>query len=99
MVGMDLSFSSLAALHWAARYARNSGARLRAVHARQAGPATWSPGMAVGAYVIEGSLAALDQEMKRVFTSIEPERTGPWSSSRVRRLPNWSAPPSTRNCW
>jgi nucleotide-binding universal stress UspA family protein len=77
VVGIDDSPSSFAALDWAAKAARSSGDRLRAVHVLNAAvvsPLVWTNGFPSMAYVAETAAPEIAKKtMASVFDAIAPE--------------------------
>ena len=77
VVGIDDSPSSRAALDWAAKAARSSGDRLRAVHvlnAALASPLVWTNGFPSMAYVAETAAPEIAKKtMAAMFDAIAPE--------------------------
>ena len=79
VVGIDDSPSSRAALDWAAKAARSSGDRLRAVHVLNAAttsPLVWTNGFPAMAYVAETTAPKVAKEtMGAMFATVAPEPT------------------------
>jgi nucleotide-binding universal stress UspA family protein len=77
VVGMDDSPSSRAALDWAAKAARSSGDRLRAVHVLDAAttsPRVWTNGFPATAYVAETAEPGIAKDtMVAMFGAVAPE--------------------------
>ncbi len=77
VVGIDDSPSSRAALDWAARAARSSGDRLRAVHVLTAAitsPLVWTNGFPTMAYVAETQAPEIAKKtMAAMFDAVAPE--------------------------
>jgi len=77
VVGIDDSPSSHAALDWAAKAARSSGDRLRAVHVLTAAltsPLVWTNGFPAMAYVAETQAPEIaEKTMTAMFDAVVPE--------------------------
>ena len=77
VVGIDDSPSSHAALEWAAKWARSTGARLRAVHvlnAPRSSPTFWSTDIPAMAYVPDiPTREDEEHEMSAMFRGAAPE--------------------------
>ncbi len=76
VVGLDDSPSALAALNWAADYARSAGLRLRAVHviSEQTSAMGWTPGVPGMAYLVEPpSTEEVTARMRVIFRQVHPD--------------------------
>jgi len=78
LVGVDTSPSGRGALTWAARYARVTGQRLRALHVfsyRAAGGVVWTPGGLPGmpAGGSDELKDEIESQIKSAFDSLDPE--------------------------
>lgn len=77
VVGIDDSPSSQAALDWAAKWARSTGARLRAVHVLNpaaSSPLVWTTGFPTMAYVPAiPSREDVEHGMSAAFRAVAPE--------------------------
>ena len=115
VLGLDDSPSALAALNWAADYARSAGLRLRAVHviSEQMSAMGWTPGVPGMAYLVEPpSTEEVTARMRVIFRQVHPDpgwvlevERGPsacWSNGPDKPPRSFWAPATTsasNGCW